>query len=201
MRREVVTLAGPFLLLRRYAHRAQRPDRRLVEQPLREVGTRCVHARSCSAGRSRRPPARPGARSRRLRHSFARVDTTLDAARRDHAAPDPVLSTLVVEDVARAELAEAEEPRPLDGVGLIARGNQRPKRQAREVVARDEALAREVAVRVELGSRCWSPGSARARSRAGPRARAASPPRAPLGSAAACRCAASPHRAARSAAR
>jgi hypothetical protein len=45
---------------------------------------------------------------------------TLDAARRDHAAPDPILSTFVIQDVARPKFSEAEEPRPLDGVRLIA---------------------------------------------------------------------------------
>jgi hypothetical protein len=57
----------------------------------------------------------------------------------------------VIQDVARPKFSEAEEPRPFDGVRLIARGDRRPKRQAREVVARDEPLAREVPVRVELG--------------------------------------------------
>ena len=77
-------------------------------------------------------------------------DPALDPARRHDAAPDPILPAFVIEDVARPELGEPEKPRPLDGVRLIAHRDQRAKRQAREVVARDKALAREIAVGVEL---------------------------------------------------
>src|SRR5690606_20297105 len=123
MDREIVTLPGSLLFLRRYTHGAQGPDRGLVEQPLREVGTRRVHSRfAVTAEIGVRVLARVHVAT--VPAQLGAGHTTFDAARRHHATPDPVLAALVVQYVARPELGETQESRPLDGMGLIARCDQ-----------------------------------------------------------------------------
>jgi hypothetical protein len=71
---------------------------------------------------------------------------------RGHEDPvDDVARALVVDDRAWAELGDGQEARAGDElVALAATGDEGRKRQAREVVAGQEALAREIAVAVEV---------------------------------------------------
>ncbi len=72
----------------------------------------------------------------------------------EQRADDAVGAALVIDEAARAELGERQEARTLQ-VGLaspsiVRRRHVRHQRQAREVVARQEALGGEVAVGVEV---------------------------------------------------
>ena len=63
---------------------------------------------------------------------------------------DPMSAALMVEQVVRPELRQPEEPRAIDGLRGANAGDQASQWQPREVVARDEALAGQVAVGVEV---------------------------------------------------
>ena len=90
----------------------------------------------------------------RLRRQLRVRRRAVAMAERQHRAHDAVRAPLVVDEAARAELGERQEARPLQ-VGLasaavVRRRDVGHERQAREVVARQEALGREVAVGVEV---------------------------------------------------
>ncbi len=58
---------------------------------------------------------------------------------------------LMIDDVAGAEFREAEEPRAIDSLGLVADLQERSHRQAREVVTRRESRAAEISIWIEVG--------------------------------------------------
>ena len=65
----------------------------------------------------------------------------------------PVLAAVVVDEVARAELAERDGARSgNEFAGGIARRNKDTKGQAREVVAGKEAFGSKVAIGIKLGA-------------------------------------------------
>jgi len=73
---------------------------------------------------------------------------------RQDGADDAVRAALVIDEAARPELGEREEARALEvrltTAAVARRGNVGHEGEAREVVAGQEALGREVAVRVEV---------------------------------------------------
>jgi len=74
---------------------------------------------------------------------------------RQHDAVDAVAAALVVDDGARAELGDGDEAGPAQELLLpllvLARRDISSDRQAREVVAGQEAFGGEVAIAVEVG--------------------------------------------------
>src|SRR5690606_37802689 len=68
----------------------------------------------------------------------------------DHLA-DPELPTLVVEEIVRTELGDAQKTWPVDGVGLVPDAHERAQGEPREVVPRQKALAGQIAIGVEVG--------------------------------------------------
>ena len=102
-----------------------------------------VPASPAALGRHQYPARRAvGIGARRVRH------------RQDHPV-DLVLGALVVDQPAGAELADGQEPGPLQilgaGTGAAAPRHERRQRQARERVTRQETLGGQVPVRVEVG--------------------------------------------------
>src|SRR5262249_50098161 len=67
---------------------------------------------------------------------------------------DTIGAALVVDQAARAELGDGNEPRPLPA-GAFRTGGRGGhigiKRKAREIVAGEEALGREIAIGIEVG--------------------------------------------------
>src|SRR5215467_5804343 len=74
-----------------------------------------------------------------------------DAASRHDASRDPVLTALKIDDVSWPELRQAQKPWSVDGMRFRGCRNERPDRQARKIVTRDEALIGKISVGVKIG--------------------------------------------------
>ena len=98
------------------------------------------------------------AAARALLHRGRRQPVLLRSLGREEDAVDEVARALVVDDAARPELRDREEPRALEELisplACAAGGDKCRERKPWEAVAGEEALAREVAVAVEVGLPC-----------------------------------------------
>src|SRR5215471_5790783 len=82
----------------------------------------------------------------KLRHHHSAFDST----GRQYTPCHPVFATLVVNDIARAELSKPKESWAINNVNVFASRHQSPQRKAREVVSRQESFACEIAIRIEV---------------------------------------------------
>src|SRR5262245_41244012 len=64
-----------------------------------------------------------------------------------------MLAAFVINRIARPEFDQANEPRPIDGLRLLAGSDKRADREAREVIARKKSLVGEVPIDVEVSFR------------------------------------------------
>src|SRR5258706_5933362 len=61
-----------------------------------------------------------------------------------------MLAAFMIKRIARPKFHQANEPRPIDGLRLFARGNKRSDRKTREVIARKKSLVGEVPIHIEV---------------------------------------------------